>query len=130
MNKTKLSVFLVLFFSFLFIKCEDGTEPKTKQAEIFQIHLQTEFKNNYVRVKFDQENVFDDTVSTNSNMSYAAIISLDVSQGQHYIQVLVDNDIQGDTTLIVGDSLYVLVRFDNSKKIIDFSTRKKPFPYR
>ena len=123
---------LVLFFSLLVVSCEDEnvTGSESKNAEIFEIHLQTWFENNPVQVKFDNEIIFDDTISTGSILAYASIISLDVTQGEHYIQVIVNDSIQGDTTLTIGDSLYVAVNYNSDQKEIGFYTQNEPFAYK
>ena len=132
MRKITLQIVLVLFVSLLFVSCEDEnvTSSESTSAEIFEIHLQTWFENNPVQVKFDNEIIFDDTISTGSILAYASIISLDVTQGEHNIQVIVNDSIQGDTTLTIGDSLYVAVNYNSDQKEIGFYTQNEPFAYK
>jgi hypothetical protein len=130
MIRTKSQVLIILFFVLIFTCCEKVTEPESKQAEVFEIHLQFGFNNNPVHVEFDGNQVFDDTISTGSILAFAEIIPFDVRQGNHHLRAVVNTTIEAETTLVVGDSLYVAVKYNTDQKYIYFRAQTWPFPYR
>ena len=130
MVRIKSHVLIILFLSLIFTFCKNGTEPERKKAEVFEIWLESGFQNNSVQIEFDGNLVFGDTVSTDSIFLVGAIIPLDVIQGSHHLRVVVNTSCDADTTLKVGDSLYVAVNYNRNPQKIYFYAQTRPVMYR
>ncbi len=123
-------IVILIFVSTIFICCEETTSPAIEHAEVFQVHLQGGFEQTHVQLELDEFRVFNDTITTGSILSVAAIVRLDVFQGNHKLRVIINYSIDEEKTFFVGDSLYVAVSYDSYKKDISFREQTKPFLYR
>ena len=133
MKKYRISSILTAFFiiSFItqaFLACQKSTcsvEENLSLAENFEIHLQIHFDNIYVFIKIDDKSIFSGEVNTNYVVGLAAIISPQITKGEHNIKVYIEN-IEADTTFSVQDSLIIGITYDESVSEISFYFYEPP----
>jgi hypothetical protein len=125
------SAIVLIVLIFLFNNCNNSTEPTIQEfAKLFEIHLQGGFSNTPVKVKVDNSQLLNDTVTTGSILAYAAIIPAQINKGLHSLSITIDDSITKDTTFTINDTLYIGVNYKQSTSSINYYFRYHSFPYR
>lgn len=109
--------FKVLFAFLLIIAAGCQVLPVENEPECsncdrsFEVHINSNFDNDRVRIEIDGLTVFNERVTTNPVLSLAEIIELKRPAGVHRIRVVVNGSKAGEKTFSLDQKLYIQVRF-------------------
>ncbi len=84
---------------------------ESSPCESFQIHLNNNFDDDYVRVEIDGKPVFNKRITTDYVWSLAEIIELERPEGTHQIKVVVNENEEAERSFVLDDKLYIYVRY-------------------
>lgn len=84
---------------------------ESRNCEQFEIHLNNNFDDDYVRVEIDGKPVFNKRITTDDVWSLAEIIELERPEGSHQIKVVVNENEEGERSFELDDMLYIHVRY-------------------
>lgn len=84
---------------------------ESRNCEQFEIHLNNNFDDDYVRIEIDGKPVFNKRITTDYIWSLAEIIELERPEGTHHINVVVNGNEEGKRSFELDDMLYIHVRY-------------------
>lgn len=119
--------YLTLSLAFFAAACSessssDGTSPDTRPAYV-SLDMQTNFRNDQVRLTLDGKQIFDGRVTTDYSLSLASRIAFETVGGMHRLQAEITNSgIRRDLMIIIRDTMTVRLVYDPSGNGLSIST--------
>ena len=121
----------VLGFLAIVIILGCGSDDCTLRPErILEVHLQTGFVDTPVRVEVDETLVLDARITTGTVLAFAAIVPVAVNDTRHLLGVQVDSLAIAVTEILVSETPYVGVCYDEAERAVTFVPSAQPFVYR
>jgi hypothetical protein len=113
--------FGLLFLAILNLSCKQSSEPTSINA-LSRIDLESDFRNDSVKVEFDSQSLFVGRVTTDHAVSAAWTSSrLDITAGIHTIKLTVYTDsVSNQISTKIQDTVIVAVRYERQTKQINF----------
>jgi hypothetical protein len=120
----KKLIFLFALISVLFV---NGCKKLDIEKEL-RIDIGTQFQNDFVIVKLDDNIIFSDSVSTNPILGFSKIITIDYPIGRYDISVNV-NGIEKTDRVRHKKNRFIYISFDKSTSVINISYPKEKYVY-
>jgi hypothetical protein len=120
-------LFVLLIIITILSSCEKGINSSIWPEKHCEIHLRTGFDHTAVKVFVDYSQVFSDTISTGSILAFAAIFSVNLSEGKHILKVTAADSVSKGTTFVIHDTLYIGVHYGQT---IQYEFKSEPYYYR
>jgi len=76
-----------------------------------EVHLQTQFRGEQIRVDIDGQKLFGQAVTTNDVLGLAEIIKLEMLQGRHEIKIIINGRFQQKASFKLDCKLYIGVTY-------------------
>lgn len=113
MNKHILKSWAFAACAATLLGCERSANgPATLEYKrAFEIHLQSYFRGESVRIEMDGQPLFNKAVTTNPVLGLAEIINLEKPVGEHHIKVVVNDAEERETNFVLDCKLYVGIRY-------------------
>jgi len=104
-------------------------QQETQQTSVVELHFQLFYLGVPVVAKIDSQIVFSrDNLQNMPSKSFAAIEPVNVTKGQHLLQITIDST-RTDTLLDIPAKLFVGIRYDPRTEQIKLQVQQSRFVY-
>lgn len=130
--KQLLFLLLVLILSGgLLPGCSKDKEHSNTSGEKHKLGIaaHSDFNNDLVTIYIDGKSIFNQKITTNNVLSYAASTTDSVFAGQHLIKVVVNGIVSKKQTFTISNDLYIGINYTPQESQISFLLQNHPFAY-
>lgn len=130
--KQLLFLLLVLILSGCLLPgcSKDKEHPNTSgEKHKLSIAAHSDFNNDLVTIYIDGKSIFNQKITTNNTLSYAAGTTDSVFAGQHLIKVVVNGIVSKKQTFTISNDLYIGINYTPQESQISFHLQNHPFAY-
>lgn len=114
-----LSIFLT---AFLGVGCDNAAHVEAPEpADLFQVHLLSAFNAEVVVLELDDRELFRGRITSDSFFDLAAVVSGEVTIGEHRLAVTVHDFVREEVSFTVTDTLVVMVNYLPTTKELRFA---------
>lgn len=125
--KTNFVKKLILLFALIPLMGGVGCKKLDIEKEL-RIDLGTQFQNDFVTIKLDNDVIFSDSVSTNPILGVAKILNIDYPVGKYEISVIVNGIIKTDT-FRHKNNRFVYISYDQTTSAITIKYPDEKYTY-
>lgn len=120
MGRRLLLSFIVT--AFFVLGCDSATPVEEDEpADLFQVHLLSDFDADVVVLELDDRELFRGRVSSDAFFGLAAVVSDEVSIGEHRLTVSVHGSVREEVNFTITDTLVVIVNYVPTTQELHFA---------
>lgn len=124
-----LSTLLPTLCVLLLVSCTSGSDPEPVGENPdwnipLEIHVQSYFKDDRVRIELDEQVIFDGQASTSALLGVAERLVLKRDSGSHLLSVTVNSAVHTEEPFLLENALYIGIGYHDEKVTFRFSDER------